>query len=251
MIRAVYQAYRNGEFVVYYQPVFDMEDRKLVGFEALLRWQHEQHGALHPPEFLDLLEDSGLIVPVGERVLHDACQFVREMQESGHDGVRVCVNISGRQLEDGGFILAMLDAIYDAKISPSSLQLELSQQVLKDHASTLSRLFPEIQNTGVSIAIDHFGVTELSLVDLVHLPVSLIKMDQSLVTGVTDNAITQAIVSGAMAFARNAGIDIAAVGVEADEQLEVLGSMGFKEAQGRLLAPPGSAAGFLSTVSGR
>ncbi len=225
-----------------------MEDRKIVGFEALLRWQHEKYGALHPSEFLGLLEDSGLIVPVGERVLHDACQFVREMQDSGHTGVRVCVNISGRQLEDGGFILATLDAIYDANIAPSSLQLELSEQVLKDHACTLSRLFPEIRHTGVSVAIDHFGVTELPLEDLLRLPVSLLKVDRSLVTGVTDDAIAQGIVSGAMAFARSAGIDVAAVGVEMNAQLDVLGSMGVKEAQGKLFAPPRPAASFLDTL---
>ncbi len=248
MIREVYQAYRNGEFVVYYQPVFDMDGRKLVGFEALLRWQHEQHGALHPSRFIDMLEESGLIVPVGERVLHDACQFVREMQDSGHAGVRVCVNISGRQLEDAGFILAVLDAIYDAGIAPSSLQLELSEKVLKDHAATLSRLFPEIRNAGISIAIDHFGMAELPLTDLVNLPVSLVKMDRSLVAGVTDNAATQAVISGTMQFARKAGLNIAAVGVEADEQLNVLDSMGFNEAQGRLLAPPRPAAGFLDAL---
>lgn len=248
MIRAVYQAYRNDEFVVYYQPVFGMESGRLVGFEALLRWQHEKHGALHPSEFLGLLEESGLIVPVGERVLQEACQFVREMQESGQPGLRVCVNVSGRQLEDGGFILAMLDAIYDANIASSSLQIELSEQVLKDHPATLSRLFPEIRHAGVRVAIDQVGVTELAPGDLLRFPVSLIKVDRSLVTGVTGDAVAQAMVSGVMKLARSAGVDIAAVGVEADEQLGILNSMGFKEAQGRLFAPPRPAASFLDAL---
>lgn len=225
-----------------------MEDRKLVGFEALLRWQHEKHGALHPTDFLGLLEDSGLIVPVGEKVLQDACQFVREMQDSGDTGLRVCVNVSGRQLEDGGFILAMLDAIYDANIAPSSLQIELSEQVLKNHAGTLSRLFPEMCNAGVRVAIDHFGVTDLPLEALLRLPVSLLKIDQSLVKGVADDAVAQATMSGAMQLARRAGVDVAAVGVEADAQLGVLNSMGFKEAQGRLLAPPRPASSFLDAL---
>lgn len=248
VIRELHQAYRNGEFVVVYQPVFDMDSRRLVGMEALLRWQQDSRHMLYPSDFLALLEDSGLIVPIGEKVLHDACQFAAELEKSGHAGVRVCVNISGRQLEDSGFILSVLDAIYDADIPPALLQLELSEQVLKDHAGTLSRLLPDIRHTGISIAIDHFGVTELSLADLVRLPVSLIKMDRSLVEGVIDDAVTQAIVSGSMAFARGAGIDVAAVGVEVDEQLGVLGDMGFKEVQGRLFASPGSARGILDTL---
>lgn len=249
MIRELHQAYRNDEFAVVYQPVFGMDGRTLVGMEALLRWRHEQRGELHPSAFLGLLEDSGLIVPVGEKILHDACQFVHEMQKAGHIGVRVCVNVSGRQVEDSGFILAVLDAIYDAGIAPASLQLELSETVLTEHSNALLRLLPEIRNAGVSIAVDHFGVTELSLADLVRLPVSLIKMDRSLVGGIVDDAVAQAIASGATAFARGAGIDVAAVGVEADAQLSVLGSMGCREAQGSLLSLPRPAAGFLDALT--
>ena len=249
MIRELHKAYRNDEFSVVYQPVFDMNGRTLVGVEALLRWRHKQRGELHPSAFLGLLEDSGLIVPVGEKVLRDACQFISEMQKAGHDGIRVCVNVSGRQVEDSGFILAVLDAIYDAGIAPASLQIELSETVLAEHSNALLRLLPEIRNAGVSIAVDHFGVTELSLADLVRLPVSLIKMDRSLVGGIVDDAVAQAIASGATAFARGAGIDVAAVGVEADAQLGVLGSMGCKEAQGSWLSQPRPAAGFLDAVT--
>jgi len=249
VIRELHKAYRNDEFAMVYQPVFDMDGHTLVGLEALLRWRHGQRGELHPSAFLGLLEDSGLIVPVGESVLHDACQFVRQMQEAGHVGVRVCVNVSGRQVEDSGFILAILDAVYDAGITPDSLQLELSGQVLAGYADTLLRLLPEIRRAGVRVAVDHFGVTELSLADLVRLPVSLIKVDRSLVGGIVDDAVAQAVVSGATAFARGAGIDVAAVGVETDIQLGVLGSMGCKEVQGRWLSPPKPASGFLDTIS--
>lgn len=250
VIRELHQAYRNEEFVVVYQPVIGMDSRRMVGMEALLRWKQDDQHVLYPAEFLSRLEDSGLIVPIGEKVLHDACQFAARLQKSGHSGVRVCVNISGRQLEDGGFILSVLDAIYDADIAPALLQLELSEQVLKDHTDTLSRLWPEIRHTGISIAIDHFGVTGLSLADLLRLPVSLIKMDRTLVEGVMNDSVAQAVLSGSMAFARGAGIDVAAVGVEADEQLSALGSMGFKEAQGNLFASPGSAEVILNALPG-
>ncbi len=248
VIRELHHAYRNDEFTIVYQPVFGMDDYTLVGVEALLRWQHVQRGELQPSTFLDYLEDSGLIVPVGEKVLHEACQFVRKMQDAGHTRLRVCVNVSGRQVEDGGFILALLDAVYDAGITPGSLQLELSEQVLGGHVDTLSRLLPEICHAGVSVAVDHFGVTELALADLVRLPVSLIKVDRSLVDGVANDAVAQAIVSGAAAFARGAGIDVAAVGVEAERQLGVLDGMGCKEVQGSWLSPPKPAAGFLDTA---
>ncbi|TCK18147.1 EAL domain-containing protein (putative c-di-GMP-specific phosphodiesterase class I) [Thiogranum longum] len=249
LIRELHQAYRNGEFVVVYQPVFNMESRTLVGMEALLRWERDEQHVLYPAEFLDLLEDSGLIVPIGESLLHDTCKFGTRLMKAGHHGVRVCVNVSGRQLEDGGFVLSVLDAVYDADLPPVLLQLEFSEQVLKEHVSSLSRLLPELRNAGVSIAIDHFGVTALSLADLVRLPVSLIKMDQSLVGGVMDDAVAQAIMSGSLAFARGAGIEVAAVGVEADEQLGALDSMGFKEAQGSVFVCPSSASGLLDTFS--
>ena len=249
VIRELHQAYRNGEFSIVYQPVFDMDGCTLVGMEALLRWRHEKRGELYPSAFLGLLEDSGLIVPVGEMVLRDACQFVREMQKAGHSKVRVCVNVSGRQVEDSGFILAVLDAIYDAGIAPASLQLEFSERLLSEHADALLRLLPEIRNSGVRIAIDHFGVTELSLADLVRLPVSLLKMDKSLVGGVTDDAVAQAILSGTTAFARGAGIDVAAVGIDAQTQLGVLDSMGCKEVQGSWLALPKTAAGVLEFLT--
>ncbi len=249
VIRELHQAYRNGEFVVVYQPVFNMESRTLTGMEALLRREQDDQRVLYPAEFLDLLEDSGLIVPIGESLLHDACQFGAKLQKSGQPGVRICVNISGRQLEDGGFVLSVLDAVYDADLAPALLQLEFSEQVLKEHAGTLSRLLPELRNAGIGIAIDHFGVTQLSLADLVRLPVSLIKMDQSLVGGVMNDSVARAIMQGSLAFARGAGIDVAAVGVEADEQLCALDSMGFKEAQGSVLASPASARGLLDTFT--
>lgn len=249
VIRELHQAYRNGEFVVVYQPVYNMENRKLTGMEALLRWQRDDEHILYPAEFLGLLEDSGLIVPIGESLLHEACQFGARLQKTVQSDVRICVNVSGRQLEDGGFVLSVLDAVYDADISPSRLQLEFSEQVLKEHASSLSRLLPELRNAGISIAIDHFGITELSLADLVRLPVSLIKMDQTLIGGVMDDAVAQAILSGSLAFARGAGIDVAAVGVEAKDQLGALDSMGFKEAQGSVFASPASAMGFLDSLA--
>jgi len=249
VIRELHQAYRNGEFVVVYQPVYNMESRKLAGMEALLRWKRDDRHILYPMEFLGLLEESGLIVPIGESLLHEACQFGAKLHKTRQNNVRICVNISGRQLEDGGFVLSVLDAVYDADLAPALLQLEFSEQVLKEHASSLSRLLPEIRNAGVSIAIDHFGVTELSLADLVRLPVSLIKMDQTLVGGVMDDAVAQAILSGSLAFARGAGIDVAAVGVEARDQLGALDSMGFKEAQGSVFAAPASARGLLDTLA--
>ncbi len=250
-IRELHHAYRRGKFSLVYQPVFGTDGRSLLGMEALLRWNHDQRGLLEPGAFMDLLEDSGLIVPVGERVLHEACQFVARMQkETGLEGLRVCVNVSGRQLEDGGFMLSVLDAIYDADIAAESLQLELSEKTLSLHTRTLARLVPELRNAGVSLAIDHFGVSGLSLADLVRFPVSVIKMDRSLIEGVAVDAVSQAIVSGALAFARGAGIRVAAVGVEHDTQFGALVNLGCREVQGAWLAPPAAPDGFLDALPG-
>lgn len=247
--RDAYHAYRNREFFIVYQPIFGMDGEQLTGIEALLRWQHPRHGLLYPQTFMDSLEESGLIVPIGEWVLNQACQMVGELSRTTHRPIRVCVNVSARQLDDPGFLFAVFDAVYDAGIDAERLQLECSAQVLVQDSGTLKKMLMDLANAGVRIAMDHFGAERIPLSALRTLPVTLIKMDRTLTRGLADDALSRAITSGTLAMANGAGISVAAVGIEDDMQMHVLDRMGCIEVQGNMLSRPHVAADLLNWLS--
>jgi EAL domain-containing protein (putative c-di-GMP-specific phosphodiesterase class I) len=237
----LYRAFRSDEFEISYQPIIDLAENRICAFEGLLRWRHPVRGCLSPRTFLPLLEESGLIVPVGEKLLKQACHMARGLLNEGHEPLRVCINISARQLTDSGFLLSVLDALYEAGLEPSLLQLEFSESVLSRNREELQRIFPELRNAGVRLAIDHFGTGDAPLAELVRLPVNLIKLDHSLVSRLVEDPVSQAIASGTMALAATAGMAVAAVGVEQRLQGSVLEKMGCCEAQGYYYSHPLSA----------
>jgi len=234
----LYKAYRNNEFEISYQPIIDFAESRVCALEGLLRWWHPVRGCLSPRTFLPLLEESGLIVPVGEKLLKQACHMASGLLSEGRDPLRVCINISARQLTDSGFLLSVLDALYEAGLEPSLLQLEFSEPVLSCNREELKRVFPELRNAGVRLAIDHFGTGDAPLAELVRLPVNLIKLDHSLVSRVVEDPVSQAIASGTMALAEIAGMAVAAVGVEKQLQGSTLKKMGCCEAQGNYYSHP-------------
>ncbi len=234
----LYRAYRNDEFEISYQPAIDFSENRLCAFEGLLRWRHPERGCLSPGTFLPLLEESGLIVPVGEKLLKQACQVASGLSNERSEPLRMCINVSARQLSDGGFLLSVFDALYEARLEPSLLQLEFPEPVLSQDRSTLQRILPELKNAGVRLAVDRFGTGDASLSELVCLPVNLIKLDQALVSRLVEDPVSQAIVSGTLALARAADMTVAAVGVEQQMQAKILQKMGCREAQGRYYFSP-------------
>lgn len=234
--RELHQAYQNREFRLVYQPVFTIDRERVSAVEAFIRWDHPQRGPQLPKSFLNRLEETGLIVSVGERVLQETCQFARDLLDEGHEGIRVCVNISARQLTDPGFLLCALDALYDAGLDPSLLQLEFSEETLASIPDVARQLLPDIRKARIRVAVDHFGSGSSSLAELIRLPVSLVKIDRRLVTTITDDPVASAITSGIFVLAQGTGMDVAAVGVEAATQISVLNNMGCKEIQGNFLA---------------
>ena len=231
--RDLYRAYRNNEFETVYQPIVDVADRRVLGLEVLLRWRHPERGYLYPAAFLPLLEESGLIVPVGERLLNDACQTARKFLDEGHTMLRVCVNISARQLVDRGFMLTVLDALYDSGLPPEALQLEFPESVLGTESGLLRRLLPELKTMGVKLAIDQFGTGKAALAELACLPVDLVKLDPSLVNRLPNHPDSRAVVTATLALAQSAGMAVAGVGVEHEAQTGILDELGCREMQGR------------------
>lgn len=237
----LYKAHRNNEFKIVYQPIVDLIDERIQAVEVFLRWQHPVHGSLAPELFLPMLEETGLIVPVGEQVLARACRFLAGMPES-HEGFRVCINISSRQLEDSGFLLSVLDALYDADLEPARLQLEFQESIMASRSRLVQRILPELHNVGVLLALDHFGTGDAPLAELARLPLDLIKLDRSLVEHIVDDTVSRAIATGTLALASAAGMQVAAVGVEQRLQTNVLECLGCREAQGRYYSHPLSGA---------
>ena len=238
LTKDLYRAFRNQEFHHVYQPVIDLDGNQVKAVEVFLRWQHPERGLLYPVAFLKLLEESGLIIPVGEQILKEACKLLKGLLDEGYPPVRLCINISGRQMEDPGFLLAVLDALYEADLDPGLLQLEFSEEILANYSEVAQRILPELKNAGVKVAVDQFGGGETPLAKLIRLPIDLIKIDRSFIERLMEDSISQAITSGTFALARSTGMDVAAVGVEQASQMRILGKMGCKEIQGDYFSRP-------------
>jgi diguanylate cyclase (GGDEF)-like protein len=232
------KAQERGEFRLVYQPQVLAQDGKIIGMEALIRWQHPEHGLVSPSEFVSVAEQSGLIVPMGEWVIRAACEQVQAWQESGIVPPRVAVNVSARQLRAPGFLGRVTSILAETGIRPELLELELTESILMDSEAQALNSLRELCALGVQLSIDDFGTGYSSLGYIKRFPISMLKIDQSFVSGLphsTDNAgITTAII----AMARSLGLDVIAEGVETNEQRTFLRKAQCPKLQGYLFSPP-------------
>ncbi len=227
-------ALERHEFVAYYQPIYASDTGSITCVEALLRWQHPERGLVFPDKFIPLAEDTGLIVQIGEWVLHDVCKQVRAWLESGLDGVRVAVNISARQLQDAGFPAVVQSALEESKLEGSCLQLEITESAaMQDFGKTIDVLH-ELINMGVQISLDDFGMRYSSLDYLKRFPINTIKIDKSFVWDITDDPDDAAITSAIISVAHILKLNVVAEGVETQQQLEFLQKNRCDEVQGYL-----------------
>ncbi|MDT8388357.1 MAG: EAL domain-containing protein [Thiogranum sp.] len=238
-----WHAWRNYDFFPVYQPVYTIDGTAITAVETLLRWQHPRLGLLYPPSFMRALEESGLIIPIGARILNEACQLAAQLMNRSGTGarIRVCVNVSVRQLEDPDFLLTVLDAIYDAGIAPDRLQLECSARDLHGSSIHIENVLVELGNAGVRIALDHFGAENTSPLAFAELPVTLIKMDRALTRDLVSSAVSRAVTAGTVAMLNEARMSVAAVDIEDPSIMAVLAGMGCIEVQGNVLADPQTA----------
>jgi len=226
-------ALERGQLEVHYQPVIDIVSGAIAGFEALLRWHHPRRGLLLPGEFIDLAEETGLIVPIGSWVLGEACRQARSWTDAyGGEPLNMAVNVSARQLHDPGLDAAVSAALAASGIDPAALVLEITESVtVADTDVTIARL-RALKDLGIGLAIDDFGTGYSSLRYLRRFPVDLLKIDRSFVTGVGRNSEDNAIVSSVIGLAHTFGLGVVAEGVETVEQLEALTRFGCDYAQG-------------------
>jgi len=225
------RAIERGEFQVYYQPVIDLSNEDITGFEALLRWNHPARGLVFPGDFIGCAEETGLIVPIGEWVLREACTQMRRWHEKypSSGQLTISVNLSGKQFSHPALIGK---ALRDSALAPSSLKLEITESVIMEDPLAASKLLEQFQRQEVQSYVDDFGTGYSSLSYLHRFPMSALKIDRSFVTNIGPGGENAAIVQTIVTLAHNLGMSVIAEGVETAAQLEILRQMGCEYGQG-------------------
>jgi diguanylate cyclase (GGDEF)-like protein len=233
----------RDELRLYYQPQVELSSGRIVGVEALVRWQHPELGLVSPIQFISIAEETGLIIPIGEWVLHTACQQCQAWQQAGLATLKMSVNVSGRQLQYPGLLEVIQRVLADTHLAASYLELELTESLLIEEEKDQSGLFilntlRELRDMGVQIAIDDFGVGYSSLSYLKRFPVSTLKIDRSFVKDITTDEDNAAITIAIIAMAHSLRLTVIAEGIEDAQQLALLRSQHCEIAQGYLFSPP-------------
>ncbi len=231
----------RDELALHYQPIVSVEDETLTSFEALIRWEHPNRGLVPPDKFIPLAEESGLIVPIGEWVITEACRTLREWVDTipGAQGVGMSVNVSSRQFPGRGLVRHVAKTLADTGLDPSLLKLEVTESVImQDTADALNELH-RLKALGVLIAIDDFGTGYSSLSYLRRMPIDHLKIDRSFISGGGDNPEENLkIIKSIVSLARTLNLKIIAEGVENEKQLEGLRLLGCDRAQGYMFSRP-------------
>jgi diguanylate cyclase (GGDEF)-like protein len=231
-------ALEKNQFVLHYQPKVDVASGAVVGMEALVRWSHPQKGMIWPSEFIPLAEETGLIVPLGNWVLQEACTQARYWQRQGIADMAIAVNISGVQFQQRDLVKTVADALERSGLDPGHLELEITESVVMQNASQAIVMLGELHGMGVSLSIDDFGTGYSSLNYLKRFPIDKLKIDQSFIRDISPGSDDAAIVQAIIAMAHSLRLRVVAEGVEHESQLEFLRGLGNDEYQGYLFSRP-------------
>ncbi|CAN5379926.1 hypothetical protein BH10ACI3_BH10ACI3_25280 [soil metagenome] len=233
-------AIERNEFELYYQPIIALDSATLVGFEALVRWNHPQRGLVPPNEFIPISESTGLIIPMTVQILHQACnQVVKWQERSGSSRpLSVAVNLSGKHFGHPALVEQIKTVIAESGIDAASLKLELTESAVMDNAETAILMLKQIKETGVQISIDDFGTGYSSLSYLHRFPIDLLKVDRSFVSAMEENTENGEIVRTVIALAKALNLKVVAEGIESIHQLHQLRNLGCEYGQGYLFSKP-------------
>ncbi|HEY8025904.1 MAG TPA: EAL domain-containing protein [Burkholderiaceae bacterium] len=246
--RGLHQALEKDEFAIYFQPQANLATHRIVGAEALLRWLRPGVGVLSPAEFIPILEETGMIVPVGAWVLHAACRQIRAWLDSGIQAVPIAVNLSAKQFQHQDIAALVAEALREYAIPASLLELEITESVAMNSADETIVKLRELKALGVTISIDDFGTGYSSLAYLKRFPVDALKIDRSFVIGLPQDADDAAIARAIITLAHSLRLKVIAEGVENNEQRQFLAALDCDQMQGYLLSPPVPAQEFIALL---
>ncbi len=234
------QALERKEFVLHYQPEVDLSTRRIVGLEALIRWRHPERGLIAPMEFIPLAEESGMILPIGDWGLREACRQIEQWnrQDPRNSSLRVCVNLSARQFARPGLKDHVEALLMESGASSRQLGLEMTESSLIPNMNTASEVLGGLRDLGVSLLMDDFGTGYSSLSYLHSFPFDVLKIDRSFVGRMTEGEQALQIVRTIIELARVLGMDVVAEGIETREQYRLLRQLGCRYGQGFLFARP-------------
>jgi diguanylate cyclase (GGDEF)-like protein/PAS domain S-box-containing protein len=232
------QALDSDEFVLHFQPQVDARTGKVLGAEALIRWNHPAKGLVYPGDFIALAEETGQIVSIGDWVLRSACRQAKAWQDMGLEPLRISVNVSARQFQEKSLIASVAAALEESRLDPEWLELEITESmIMKDLAGSIARMH-ELKALGIMLAVDDFGTGYSNLSALKRFPLSRLKIDRSFIIDLSDDPDDMAITSAIISLAQKLGLDVIAEGVETERQAEILIENGCHEIQGYLYSRP-------------
>ncbi|MCU7376254.1 EAL domain-containing protein [Paucibacter sp. O1-1] len=246
---ALRQALTRKEFVLFYQPKCDTASGRICGAEALVRWHHPERGLVPPLQFIELAEQTGVIVPLGEWVLEEACRENQRLREAGLSDFAIAVNVSAIQFKHANFMDMIRRALAETGLSPAGLSLEITESVMMSDPETFTTTLRDLRALGVKVALDDFGTGYSSLSYLKRFPIDQVKIDRAFVRDITSDAADAAICSAIIAMAHSLGMGVVAEGVENSEQVAFLRGRGCDELQGYYLSKPLAAPAFQQWLS--
>jgi diguanylate cyclase (GGDEF)-like protein len=230
-------AVSSGQFELHYQPKIDIASGEIRSVEALLRWQHPVRGRMMPGEFISIAEDTGLILPIGDWVIREACRQTRHWQLQGLPFLRVAVNVSPMQFRQSNFLHVVSEALSSNSLDPSSLEIELTEATLMSNAEKSVSMLERLSQLGVVVSIDDFGTGYSSMSYLQRFPIDKLKIDRSFIRDLNSNPDDASIVRAIISLAHGLRLKVVAEGVESAGQLELLKRMGCDQYQGFLRSP--------------
>jgi len=237
----VRKAIENDELDLYYQPIISFDDGEITGFEALVRWSHPERGVITPDKFIHVAEENGLIIDIDRWVLQNACLQIKEWQQHSFEScpsISVSVNISAEMITEDGFLDYVEDTLELNRLEPASLKLEITERSMVENNEQTVQLLSSLLSLGVQVQIDDFGIGYSSLGYLSHLPLEGLKIDRSFVQGILHNDRQKEIVNAIIALTSRLNVSVVAEGVETQEQLDYLRTIGCEFGQGYLIAKP-------------
>jgi diguanylate cyclase (GGDEF)-like protein len=234
------RACERDELFVDYQPIVSLQNRTLIGFEALVRWRHPEFGLVPPKDFIPVAEETGQILTIGQTVLESACRQAREWYETypAAPPLFVSVNLSVKQFNQPGLVENIASLLQQFQLPPRCLKLEITESVFSDNIEAAVGLLTQLRELGVQLSIDDFGTGYSSLSYLQRFPIDTLKIDRSFVTQMMENEENLAIVRTIVALAQNLGMDVVAEGVETEDQLKLLRKLECENGQGYLFSTP-------------